>query len=79
MKQQLVLKFRLNQRIEAGVLPSYIGFETATAATNLTVSRSLLAENSPYYMTGIKLNHQFDEKWFWLLCYRMAGKQFPTH
>ena len=50
--------------IELGVLPSYIGFETATSATNLTASRSILAENSPYYMTGIKYNHQFNEKWF---------------
>lgn len=58
------LKISPKSAIEAGVLPSYIGFETATAATNLTASRSLLAENSPYYMTGIKLNHQFDEKWF---------------
>jgi len=50
--------------IEVGILPSYIGFETATSATNLTASRSLLAENSPYYMTGVKFNHQFNEKWF---------------
>jgi hypothetical protein len=49
--------------LEAGILPSYIGFESATTHANLTATRSILAENSPYFMTGIKLNHQFNEKW----------------
>lgn len=49
--------------LEAGILPSYIGFESAITHANLTATRSILAENSPYYMTGIKLNHQFNEKW----------------
>lgn len=48
--------------LEAGILPSYIGFETATSHSNLTATRSILAENSPYFMTGIKLNHQFTDK-----------------
>nr|WP_298660746.1 outer membrane beta-barrel protein [uncultured Flavobacterium sp.] len=58
------VKISTQSSLEAGILPSYIGFETATAVTNLTASRSLLAENSPYYMTGIKFNQQFNEKWF---------------
>ncbi|NHM01521.1 outer membrane beta-barrel protein [Flavobacterium difficile] len=49
--------------LEAGILPSYIGFESAITHANLTATRSILAENSPYYMTGVKLNHQFNEKW----------------
>lgn len=49
--------------LEAGILPSYIGFESATTHSNLTLTRSILAENSPYYMTGIKLNHQFNNQW----------------
>ena len=49
--------------LEAGILPSYIGFESAITHANLTTTRSILAENSPYYMTGIKLNHQFNDKW----------------
>ncbi len=48
--------------IEVGILPSYIGFETAVSHSNLTATRSILAENSPYFMTGIKLNHQFNAK-----------------
>ncbi|MES2811812.1 MAG: outer membrane beta-barrel protein [Bacteroidota bacterium] len=48
--------------LETGILPSYIGFETATSHSNLTATRSILAENSPYFMTGVKLNHQFNDK-----------------
>jgi hypothetical protein len=48
--------------IELGILPSYIGFETATSASNLTLTRSILAENSPYFMTGIKYTYKPNEK-----------------
>ena len=48
--------------LEAGILPSYIGFETATSHSNLTATRSISAEASPYFMTGVKLNHQFNDK-----------------
>ena len=49
--------------IEVGIMPSYIGFESATTATNLTLTRSILAENSPYFMTGIKYNYKPSDKW----------------
>ena len=49
--------------IEVGIMPSYIGFESATTATNLTLTRSILAENSPYFMTGIKYNYKPNDKW----------------
>jgi hypothetical protein len=49
--------------IEVGIMPSYIGFESATTAVNLTLTRSILAENSPYFMTGIKYNYKPNEKW----------------
>ncbi|MFC4815779.1 outer membrane beta-barrel protein [Flavobacterium sp. GCM10023249] len=48
--------------LEAGILPSYIGFETATSHSNLTATRSISAEASPYFMTGVKLNHQFSDQ-----------------
>ncbi|WP_264521623.1 porin [Flavobacterium sp. N1994] len=51
------------QTIEIGILPSYIGFESATTATNLTLTRSILAENSPYFMTGVKYNYRPNDKW----------------
>lgn len=51
------------QSIELGILPSYIGFESATTASNLNLTRSILAENSPYFMTGIKYNYKPSDKW----------------
>lgn len=48
--------------IEVGIMPSYIGFESAASATNLTLTRSILAENSPYFMTGIKYNNTLSER-----------------
>jgi hypothetical protein len=43
--------------IDAGVLPSHIGFESAVGADCWTLTRSMLAENSPYYETGIKASY----------------------
>ncbi len=45
-----------NLWIDAGIMPSHIGFEGAIGADNWTLTRSLMAENSPYYETGIKLS-----------------------
>ena len=59
----LYLDVSKKQSIEVGILPSYIGFESATTASNLTLTRSLLAENSPYFMTGIKYNYKPSDKW----------------
>lgn len=39
-------------KITAGIFPSHIGFESAWIQNNLTLTRSLLAENSPYYESG---------------------------
>lgn len=49
----------LKQRVtlQAGVFPSHIGLETAIGVQNPTLSRSLQADNSPYYETGIKATH----------------------
>lgn len=49
--------------IEAGIFASHIGFETAASASNLNLTRSLLAENSPYFLTGVKVNYKPNEKW----------------
>lgn len=49
--------------VELGILPSYIGFETAISASNLTLTRSILAENSPYFMTGVKYTYKPNGKW----------------
>ena len=51
------------QSVEVGILPSYIGFESAITGSNLTLTRSILAENSPYFMTGLKYNYNPSDKW----------------
>lgn len=59
----LGLNLDKTQSIEFGILPSYIGFETATSNSNLTLTRSILADNSPYFITGIKYNYKPSDKW----------------
>jgi Putative beta-barrel porin-2, OmpL-like. bbp2 len=50
--------------LDAGIMPSHIGFESATGADCHTLSRSIAAENSPYYETGVKLSWiSKNEKW----------------
>lgn len=49
--------------IQAGVFPSHLGFESAVSTENLAYTRTLAAENSPYYLSGIKLIHHFSEQW----------------
>jgi len=48
--------------LDAGVLPSHIGFESAISMDNYTLSRSLSAENSPYFLTGAKLTYNPNDK-----------------
>ena len=48
--------------IDIGIMPSHIGFETAIGADCWTLSRSLLAENSPYYETGVKLTYTSNDE-----------------
>lgn len=56
-------KFSEKISVDAGIFPSHIGCESAIAKDNWNLSRSLLAENSPYYETGIKFNYKPNDKW----------------
>ena len=61
--------FKLSKKhaiwLDAGIMPSHLGFESALNTDCQTLSRSVLAENSPYYETGIKLSYTHpSEKWF---------------
>jgi hypothetical protein len=49
--------------LDAGVLPSHIGFETAIGKDNWAATRSITADNSPYYETGLRLSYQPNSKW----------------
>ncbi|KAA3440048.1 porin [Rufibacter hautae] len=43
--------------LDAGVFSSHLGFESAISLDNWTLTRSLVAENSPYFLTGAKLTY----------------------
>ncbi len=52
-----------NLWLDIGIMPSHIGFESAIGKDNWTLTRSMLAENSPYFETGIKIGYTTsDEK-----------------
>jgi len=54
-----------NLWLDAGIMPSHIGFESAIGADCWTLSRSILAENTPYYEAGLKLSYTSqNEKWY---------------
>ena len=70
--------------ITAGVFSSHLGFESAVGADCWNLTRSILAENSPYYLSGVKLYHtSVNNKWTygitaangWQRIQRIAGNQ----
>jgi hypothetical protein len=46
-----------NLWLDAGIYPSHIGFESAVGKDNWTLTRSLAAENSPYYESGVRVTY----------------------
>jgi hypothetical protein len=75
-----------NLWLDAGILPSPIGFESAISMDNMTLTRSLLAENSPYFLTGAKFTYNPNEKWKiaglilngWQRIQRLEGNSLPS-
>ncbi|CAG5068845.1 hypothetical protein DYBT9623_01577 [Dyadobacter sp. CECT 9623] len=83
--------FRLSKSknfwIDAGVMPSHIGFESAVGKDNWALSRSLVAENTPYFETGARLSLTSEnEKWYlaalylngWQRIQRVEGNKTPA-
>ncbi|MFZ1304772.1 MAG: porin [Ferruginibacter sp.] len=53
-----------NLWIDAGIFSSHIGFESAISKDCWTLTRSLLAENSPYFESGAKITYTSNnDKW----------------
>ncbi len=46
--------------LDAGVFASHIGFESAVSKDCWNLTRSILADNSPYYESGVKLTYTSD-------------------
>lgn len=72
--------------LDVGVMPSHIGFESAISSDNLTLTRSLLAENSPYFLSGAKLTYTASKKLEiaglvvngWQRIQRLPGNSMPS-
>ncbi|MFW5760530.1 MAG: porin [Cyclobacteriaceae bacterium] len=56
------VKIADNLWIDAGIFPSHIGAESAISMNNPTLTRSLMADNSPYFESGVKATWQPSEK-----------------
>ena len=76
-----------NVWIDAGILPSHIGFESAVGKDCWTLTRTILAENSPYFETGAKISYTSDnEEWYvsalvlngWQRIQRVDGNNTPA-
>lgn len=76
-----------NLWLDAGIFGSHIGFESAISKDCWTLTRSILAENSPYYESGAKISYNSDnEKWFlsalvlngWQRIQRLEGNNTPA-
>lgn len=58
------LSKKKNLWLDAGIMPSHIGFESAVSKDCWSLTRSILAENSPYFEAGAKLTYTSDNgKW----------------
>lgn len=73
--------------IDAGVFSSHLGFESAVGKDNWTLTRSLFAENSPYFETGAKVSYTSPSgRWFlsglvlngWQRIQRVEGNSLPA-
>lgn len=73
--------------IDGGIFASHIGFEGAIGKDCWNLTRSLSAENSPYYESGAKLSYTSnDGKWFasglllngWQRIQRIDGNNTPA-
>lgn len=78
---------KANLWLDAGVFSSHIGFESAIGKNCWSLTRSLQAENSPYYESGLKISFTTnDNKWFisglilngWQRIQRIDGQQMPA-
>ena len=73
--------------LDAGIFASHIGFESAISKDCWNLTRSVLAENTPYYESGVKLGYTSkNSKWFlsalllngWQRIQRIDGNTTPA-
>ncbi|WP_242927482.1 porin [Pontibacter vulgaris] len=59
----VALNTKGNLWLDAGIFGSHIGFESAISMDNSTLTRSILAENSPYFLSGAKVTYTPNDNW----------------
>lgn len=72
--------------LDAGIFASHIGFESAIGIDNWNLTRSIVAENSPYYLSGLKLNFKPNNNWEYNLLFtngwqriqKATNTEFPS-
>lgn len=73
--------------LDAGIFPSHIGFESAISKDCAVLTRSLAAESSPYYESGVKITYNSrNKKWLlsgmllngWQRITRQSGNTMPA-
>lgn len=78
---------RKNLWVDAGIFASHIGFESAIGKDCWNLTRSILADNSPYYESGVKISYTSDnQNWFmsglvlngWQRIQRVDGNNAPA-
>jgi hypothetical protein len=82
----LSLNKKNNLWLDVGIFGSTIGFESAISKDSWTLTRSLLAENSPYYLSGAKLTYNPNEHWEmaalvcngWQRIKKVSGSSIPA-
>jgi hypothetical protein len=82
----MIIHRKKNLWIDVGIFSSHIGFESAISIDHWTLTRSLLAENSPYFQTGAKLTYSPNIKWEivsmvcngWQRVQKIPGNSIPS-
>jgi hypothetical protein len=73
--------------LDAGIFASHIGFESAVGKDCWNMTRSILADNSPYYESGLKLTYTSDNGKFlasglilngWQRIQKVGGNSMPS-
>lgn len=84
----LKISKKRNLWIDAGIFPSHIGFESAVSKDCRVLTRSILAENSPYFESGAKITYTGNNnKWMisglllngWQRIKRVAGNSAMSY
>jgi hypothetical protein len=63
--QEAYVGYQINPSwsVDAGIYFSHVGLETWISADNWVYSRSLVADFSPYYQSGVRSSWQLNERW----------------